>query len=80
MKRRIVGLLGATIAFSAGAVCTALILDIPWVQAYLGLAAHDVTDWYRGGATFFGIAIFSGLLVDAVRYLSTRWNKQQPQT
>ena len=79
MIRHIFGTLGVTIAFTTGAVCTALILDIPSVQAYLGLAPHDVADWYRGGAAYFGIAVFSGLLVDAVRFLSARWSGARPQ-
>ena len=33
MTRHIFGTLGVTIAFTTGAVCTELILDIPSVQA-----------------------------------------------
>jgi hypothetical protein len=79
MKHQMIGTLGVTIAFTAGAVCTALVLDIPSVQAYLGLATHDVADWYRSGASYFGIAVFSGLLVDAVRFLSAKWSGERPQ-
>mgnify|MGYP001812696153 FL=1 len=79
MTRHIFGTLGVTIAFTTGAVCTALILDIPSVQAYLGLAAHDVADWYQDGAVYLGIAVFSGLLIDAVRFLSAKWSSERPQ-
>jgi hypothetical protein len=79
MNRPLFKALGVTFAFTAGAICTALILDIPPVQAYLGLAAHDVADWYQGGATYFGIAVLSGLLIDTVRYLSARWSDERPQ-
>ena len=79
MTRQLFGALGVTIAFTAGAVCTALILDISSVQAYLGLAAHEVTDWYRGGAVYFGIAVCSGLLVDGVRFLSAKWSGERSQ-
>ena len=73
MKTQGIGALGVTIAFTVGAVCTALVLDIPSVQAYLGLASHSLSDWYRDGAAYFGIAALSGLIVDAARYLGTRW-------
>jgi hypothetical protein len=79
MTRQIIGKLSVTIAFSVGAICTALVLDIPSVQAYLGLATNDVADWSRGGAAYFGIALCSGLFVDAVRFAATRWSSERPQ-
>ena len=80
MTHNIFGALGVTIAFTAGAVCTALILDLSSVPAHLGLAAHDMSDWYQSGITYFGVALFSGLLVDAVRFLSAKWSSnKRPQ-
>ncbi len=79
MTRHIFEALGVTIAFTAGAVFMALVLDIPLVQSYLGLPAHEVADWYRGGATYLGIALFSGLFVDALRFIAAKWSSEPPQ-
>ena len=79
MTRQIIGTLSVTIAFTVGAVGTALVLEIPQVQAYLGLAAHDIADWYRVGPAYLGIALCSGLFVDAVRFAATRWSDKRPQ-
>ncbi|MEJ2258429.1 MAG: hypothetical protein P8X98_15835 [Woeseiaceae bacterium] len=79
MIRQIGRTLGVTIAFTAGAVCTALILDIEPIQGYLGLASHDVADWYRGGPAYLGIAALTGLCVDAVRFIVGKWVNRRAQ-
>ena len=68
--------LGATIAFTGGAVVLALVLDINSVQAYLGLGAHELADWSRGGPAYLGTAALAGLLVDAARYAGTKLGTQ----
>jgi hypothetical protein len=77
MIRHTLQALGVTIAFTAGALITALVLDINSVEAYLGLAAHDVADWYRDGPVYLGIAALTGLLVDAARFAATKLGTQQ---
>lgn len=77
MTRQIFGALGVTLAFAVGAICTALILDIPSVQAYLGLAGREITDWSEVSTTYFGTALLSGLLVDALRFLGTKWGGER---
>ena len=78
MIRQIGRTLGVTIAFTVGAVLTALVLDLQPVQSYLGLAAHNAADWYRAGFSFFGVAALAGLVVDAFRFAAVRWGDGAP--
>ena len=78
MIRHTLQALSVTIAFTGGAVLLALVLDINSVQAYLGLGAHDLADWSRGGLAYLGTAVLAGLLVDAVRYAAAKLSTQEP--
>ena len=79
MIRQILQALGVTIAFTGGAIVVALVLDIHTVQAYLGLGAHELADWSRGGPAYLGTAALAGLLVDAVRYAGTKLGTQDDE-
>jgi hypothetical protein len=67
MKRNYIQLFAITIAFTAGAVVTALVLAIPAVQQALGLSAW-ANNGYEGGLAYLLIAACSGLVVDVLRF------------
>ena len=69
MKRNYFHLFAVTIAFSAGAVATALVLAIPAVEQALDLSAW-AKDGYEGGLAYLLIAAGSGLCVDILRFAS----------
>ena len=67
MKRNYFQLFAVTIAFTAGAVATALVLAIPAVEKALGLSAW-ASNGYEGGLAYLLIAACSGLMVDVLRF------------
>ena len=67
MKRNIIQLFAVTIAFTAGAVATALVLAIPAVERALGLSAW-ASNGYEGGLAYLLVAACSGLVVDVLRF------------
>ena len=67
MKRHIIQLFAVTIAFTAGAVATGLVLAIPAVERALGLTAW-ASNGYEGGLAYLLIAACSGLVVDVLRF------------
>ena len=67
MKRNIIQLFAVTIAFTAGAVATALVLAIPAVERALGLSAW-ASNGYEGGLAYLLVAASSGLVVDVLRF------------
>jgi hypothetical protein len=67
MKRNIIQLFAVTIAFTAGAVATALVLAIPAVERALGLTAW-ASNGYEGGLAYLLVAACSGLVVDVLRF------------
>ena len=66
MKRHYFQLFAVTIAFTAGAAATALVLAIPAVEQALGLSAW-ASNGYEGGLAYLIIAACSGLCVDLLR-------------
>ncbi|MBT8095339.1 MAG: hypothetical protein KJP08_11060 [Gammaproteobacteria bacterium] len=73
MFRQILNKLAVTIAFGAGAILTAMVLDIGAVQAYLGMAPLPAADLLRIGLTYVGVALSTGLVVDGIRLISASW-------
>ena len=69
MKRNYFQLFAVTIAFTAGAVATGLVLAIPAVEKALGLSAW-ASNGYEGGLAYLLIAACSGLIVDVLRFAS----------
>ena len=67
MKRNYLQLFAVTIAFTAGAVATALVLAIPAVEQALGLSAW-ANNGYEGGLAYLLVAACSGLCVDILRF------------
>ena len=67
VKRNYLQLFAVTIAFTAGAVATALVLAIPAVEQALGLSAWAIGG-YDGGLAYLLIAAGSGLCVDVLRF------------
>ena len=67
MKRNYLQLFAVTIAFTAGAVATALVLAIPAVEQALGLSAW-ASNGYEGGLAYLLVAACSGLIVDVLRF------------
>ena len=67
MKRNYFRLFAVTIAFTAGAIATALVLAVPAVERSLGLSAW-AQDGYEGGLAYLLIAACSGLVVDVIRF------------
>ena len=67
MKRNYLQLFAVTIAFTAGAVATALVLAIPAVEQALGLSAW-ANNGYEGGLAYLLVAACSGLIVDVLRF------------
>ena len=67
MKRNYFQLFAVTIAFTAGALATALVLAVPAVEQALGLSAW-ASNGYEGGLAYLFIAAFSGLVVDVLRF------------
>ena len=67
MKRNYLQLFAVTIAFTAGAVATALVLAIPAVEQSLGLSAW-ASNGYEGGLAYLLVAACSGLVVDVLRF------------
>ena len=67
MKRNYFQLFAVTIAFTAGAVATGLVLAIPAVEKALGLSAW-ASNGYEGGLAYLLIAACSGLIVDVLRF------------
>ena len=67
MKRNYFQLFAVTIAFTAGALATALVLAVPAIERALGLSAW-ASNGYEGGLAYLFIAAFSGLIVDVLRF------------
>ena len=67
MKRNYFRLFAVTIAFTAGAAATAVVLAIPSIEKALGLSAW-ASNGYEGGLAYLLIAAFSGLIVDVLRF------------
>ena len=67
MKRNYLQLFAVTMAFTAGAVATALVLAIPAVEQALGLSAW-ASNGYEGGLAYLLVAACSGLVVDVLRF------------
>ena len=67
MKRNYFQLFAVTIAFTAGAIATALVLAIPAVERALGLSAW-ASNGYEGGLAYLLVAACSGLVVDVLRF------------
>ena len=67
MKRNYFQLFAVTIAFTAGAIATGLVLAIPAVEKALGLSAW-ASNGYEGGLAYLLIAACSGLIVDVLRF------------
>jgi hypothetical protein len=72
MNRQILNTFAVTLAFGAGAIITALVLDIRAVQAYLGMPSLPAQDLVQAGMSFVGIALVAGLLVDGLRLLAAK--------
>ena len=72
MNRQILNIFAVTLAFGAGAMITALVLDIRAVQAYLGMASLPVQDLVRAGMAFVGVAMVAGLAVDGLRLVAAK--------
>jgi hypothetical protein len=67
MKRNYFQIFAVSIAFTGGAILTALVLAIPAIEQALGLSAW-AKNGYEGGLAYLLIAAFSGLVVDALRF------------
>lgn len=72
MNRQILNIFAVTLAFGAGAMITALVLDIRAVQAYLGMASLPAQDLVRAGMAFVGVAMVAGLVVDGLRLVAAK--------
>ena len=71
MMQKYAQIFAVTIAFTAGAVATALVLAIPAVEQALGLSAWAQAG-YESGFLYLLFAASSGLVVDLLR-LVTSW-------
>ena len=77
MLQNLLNRLAITIAFTAGAIVMALVLDVRLVQDYLGMAAIPVEDLLRLGLAFVATAAATGLVVDGLRLLArVFWRKR----
>ena len=78
MKPRILDTFAVTCAFGAGALITALVLDLRSVQAFLGMVPLPAGDLVRAGIIYVGIAVFAGLVIDGLRLTAaTFWRKNR---
>ena len=78
MLRQLLRLFAVTIAFGAGAAATDIILDLQFVRASLELAANAGAS--AGGlATYFGVALLAGLIVDGLRFSAAQWWQRNRQ-
>ena len=72
MNRTLLTIFAITLAFGAGAMFTALVLDIRAVQAYLGMASLPAQDPVQAGMAFVGVAMVAGLVVDGLRLVAAK--------
>ena len=72
MNRQLLNIFAITLAFGAGAMITALVLDIRAVQAYLGMASLPAQDLVQAGMAFVGVAMVAGLVVDGLRLVAAK--------
>ena len=79
MVRQLLNIFAVTLALVAAAVVSAVILDLQFVQAYLGIAASSVDSSAGSAWLSLKAAALAGLLVDGLRLLAARWWHQSRQ-
>ncbi len=79
MIRQILNIFAVTLALVAAAVVSAIILDLQFVQAYLGIGTSNVDSSTGNAWLYLKGAALAGLLVDALRLLAARWWQKSRQ-
>ena len=78
MIRQILNIFAVTLALIAAAVVSAIILDLQFVQAYLGIGMSNVDSSAGNAWLYLRGAALAGLLVDGMRLLAARcWHKSR---
>ena len=70
MFRQVLNIFAVTLALVAAAVVSAMILEMPSVHTYLGIAAQN-----SAGSAWLSleVAALAGVLVDGLRLLAAKW-------
>ena len=79
MIRQILTIFAVTLALTAAAVVSAIILDLQFVQAYLGIGMSSVDSSAGNAWLYLKGAALAGLLVDGLRLLAAKWWQQSRQ-
>ena len=79
MIRRTLNIFAVTLALIAAAVVSANILDLQFVQAYLGIGMPNVDSSAGNAWLYLKGAALAGLLVDGLRLLAAKWWHQSRQ-
>ena len=79
MIRQILNIFAVTLALVAAAVVCAIILDLQFVQAYLGIGTSYVDSSAGNAWLYLKGAALAGLLVDGLRLMAARWWRKSRQ-
>ena len=73
MFRQVLNIFAVTLALVAAAVVSAMILEMPSVHTYLGIAAPTAKNSAGSAWLSLEVAALAGVLVDGLRLLAAKW-------